>query len=101
MPEVEKDTRTWMYGPDEQADIFDRADDAPKGWEDHPAKVKPPVKAAPKQPVEKVEKAEKPKSELAELRKQFKAVTGKNSSPRATADQLKDAIKAAEAPVAE
>jgi hypothetical protein len=37
-------------------------------------------------------KPDRPKSELQSLREAFKAATGKNPSPRATADQLKAAI---------
>ena len=29
------------YGPDGQSGVFNSADEVPKGWEDHPAKVKP------------------------------------------------------------
>lgn len=48
----------------------------------------PEAAPAPKAPP----KPAKPKSELAALREAFKAATGKNPSPRATADQLKAAI---------
>jgi hypothetical protein len=49
-------------------------------------------KQAPESAPEAAPKPAKPKSELATLREQFKAVTGKNPSPRATADELKAAI---------
>ena len=30
---------SFRYGPDEQAQIFERAEDVPAGWADHPSKV--------------------------------------------------------------
>lgn len=27
---------SWRYGPGGEARVFDRADDVPEGWEDHP-----------------------------------------------------------------
>jgi hypothetical protein len=30
----------WFYGPDGQSAICDSADAVPKGWADHPSKVK-------------------------------------------------------------
>lgn len=75
---------TWRYGPNDQADIFHSSADVPKGWEDHPSKVKV---------------AEVPKTRLSALRKEFKALTGKNPSPRLTADEIAAKIAAlAEAP---
>lgn len=32
----------WFYGPNGEAEIFQSRDEVPKGWEDHPSKVKPP-----------------------------------------------------------
>jgi hypothetical protein len=32
----------WMYGPDDAARIFQKDDQVPKGWADHPDKVKQP-----------------------------------------------------------
>lgn len=30
---------SWRYGPDGACKVFDREEDAPAGWEDHPSKV--------------------------------------------------------------
>ncbi len=32
---------SWRYGPDGSAEVFQREDDVPKGWCDHPSKVDP------------------------------------------------------------
>lgn len=37
----------WYYGPNGAAEIFEKEADVPKGWEDHPSKVKESVKKAP------------------------------------------------------
>jgi hypothetical protein len=29
---------SWRYGPNGEAQIFEKAEDVPKGWEDHPSK---------------------------------------------------------------
>jgi hypothetical protein len=79
---------SFRYGPNDQAEIFHSSADVPKGWEDHPSKVK----------AEKADEA--PKTGLSALRKEFKALTGKNPSPRLNADDLAAKI-AALAPVAE
>jgi hypothetical protein len=37
--------QTWpsvRYGPDGAHAVFNSPDEVPKGWEDHPSKVKPP-----------------------------------------------------------
>lgn len=34
---------SWRFGPDGQKAVFDRAEDVPAGWEDHPCKVKQPT----------------------------------------------------------
>ena len=31
---------SFRYGPDGQAQVFEREEDVPPGWEDHPSKVK-------------------------------------------------------------
>lgn len=31
---------SWRYGPKDQAAVFEREEDVPMGWEDHPSKVK-------------------------------------------------------------
>lgn len=36
------DWPSWRYGPNGEARVFPRADDVPKGWEDHPSKVARP-----------------------------------------------------------
>ncbi len=33
------DWPSWRYGPNGAADIFERADDVPAGWVDHPGKL--------------------------------------------------------------
>jgi len=33
----------WRYGPGGAAEIFENEKDVPKGWEDHPSKVKEPA----------------------------------------------------------
>lgn len=30
---------SWRYGPNGAAEIFERAEDVPRGWEDHPRKL--------------------------------------------------------------
>lgn len=41
MSEEKKDfTPTWRYGPNGQAKVCYSEADIPKGWQDHPAKVK-------------------------------------------------------------
>lgn len=32
---------SWRFGPGGKSAVFDRAEDVPEGWADHPAKVKP------------------------------------------------------------
>jgi hypothetical protein len=32
---------SWRYGPNNQAKVFQRAEDVPAGWADHPSKVAP------------------------------------------------------------
>lgn len=42
------DSRTWAYGPNGEAQIFDSPEDVPKGWSDTPAstsKAEEPVNA--------------------------------------------------------
>ncbi len=34
------DWPAWYYGPDGEGRIFDRAEDVPEGWQDHPDKAK-------------------------------------------------------------
>ena len=41
----------WFYGPDGAAAIFRSKDEVPKGWEDHPSKVKAGKKEEPPEPV--------------------------------------------------
>lgn len=36
---------SWRYGPKGEADIFQSEVDVPKGWVDHPSKIKAPTKA--------------------------------------------------------
>lgn len=38
--QVSTDFPRWAYGPGGQAQIFERAEDIPEGWEDHPSKVR-------------------------------------------------------------
>lgn len=40
LEEHEKNWPAWFYGPDGAAEIFQSEADVPKGWEDHPSKVK-------------------------------------------------------------
>lgn len=37
--ETKPDTRVWMYGPNDQSQIFDHPEQVPEGWHDHPSKV--------------------------------------------------------------
>ena len=39
-PKQSKNWPAWYYGPSDQAQIFNNADEIPQGWEDHPSKVK-------------------------------------------------------------
>jgi hypothetical protein len=43
---------SWRYGPNGESRIFQKDDQVPKGWEDHPDKVKQPAKSTGKQPVQ-------------------------------------------------
>lgn len=36
---VDKEFPRWYYGPDGQSRIFQRGEEVPEGWEDHPSKV--------------------------------------------------------------
>lgn len=51
----------WMYGPNDQARVFQKDDVVPAGWSDHPEKLKqevPPTPPVPQQrPAKKSEKA--------------------------------------------
>lgn len=90
MDELERDAAdegypSFRYGPGEKAEIFYHAADVPAGWEDHPSKVK----------AAKGEEA--PKTGLSALRKEFKALTGKNPSPRLDADALSEKLAALKA----
>lgn len=31
----------WYFGPNNQSGVFDRAEDVPEGWVDHPSKLQP------------------------------------------------------------
>jgi hypothetical protein len=81
----------WYYGPDNASAIFESADEVPEGWEDHPSKVK----AAPREPEPKAGAKPKPANPLTALRAEYKAVTGKNPSPKSTAEDLQATITAA------
>lgn len=37
---MDREYPKWMYGPGEESRIFERGDVIPKGWKDHPDKVK-------------------------------------------------------------
>lgn len=43
---------SWRYGPNGESQVFDKEADVPKGWEDHPSKVKAPAKKAVKDEIE-------------------------------------------------
>jgi hypothetical protein len=38
------DFPAWYYGPEGQQQVFQRAEDVPEGWQDHPSKVITPAK---------------------------------------------------------
>lgn len=40
--EIDNSWPAWYHGPNGQSEIFDRAEDVPEGWVDHPSKVPPP-----------------------------------------------------------
>ncbi len=40
MSEKKIEWPSWRYGPDGAADVFESEADVPKGWQDHPSKVK-------------------------------------------------------------
>lgn len=45
---AEGDFPSWRYGPDGASAVFEREEDVPAGWADHPCKVKggdPPAEA--------------------------------------------------------
>lgn len=62
----------WMYGPNDEARIFQKDDQVPKGWVDHPDKVKQPV--AVKQQL-KLEKKDEKKPDALEPTPQERADT--------------------------
>jgi hypothetical protein len=74
----------WRYGPKGEAEVFQSEADVPKGWVDHPSKVK----AAP---IEKFDHngdgkpggstAPEPTEDLAALRAKYKDVVGKRAFP--------------------
>lgn len=49
---VDKEYPKWMYGPNDESRIFQRDEQIPKGWEDHPEKVgkSPPKPSKPSKP---------------------------------------------------
>lgn len=96
MTELSKTWPAWFYGPGEKAEIFERAEDVPAGWQDHPSKVtaaKPAPTPAPaasgseaKPP--KTGKAPKVPTPLGEARKAYKLKFGKNPGPKLTLDEI-------------
>lgn len=38
-PNASKDWPRWFYGPDNQSGVFDREEDVPEGWAEHPDAV--------------------------------------------------------------
>lgn len=42
------DFPAWYYGPEGQQQVFQRAEDVPEGWQDHPSKVITPAKTGGK-----------------------------------------------------
>ena len=79
----------WFYGPNGAAQIFNHPDDVPKGWADHPDKVKAAKAEKPADPTPP------PADDLAALRAEYKAATGKRPSPGWKADKLRELIAAA------
>lgn len=86
MEEKEPFVRSFRYGPDGQAQIFDSAEDVPEGWEDHPSKVKGAAK--PDEPGEK----RLPRPELMEALRQ----RGVQFAPNAGGAELAALLAASE-----
>lgn len=90
---MDKEYPKWMYGPGGKAQIFERDQVVPKGWQDHPDKVKAPSK--PKKPG----KPGKGEQEGDEISPEEKAETiaqlreaGVEISDDATVDEINAAI---------
>jgi hypothetical protein len=45
---MKNDFPAWYYGPEGQSDVFERAEDVPEGWQDHPSKVITPERTGSK-----------------------------------------------------
>lgn len=63
---------TWAYGPNGKSGIFERAEDIPAGWTDHPSKVKAAAPAAtkptaPAAPAADTKPADTPSDEAADV----------------------------------
>lgn len=52
----------WMYGPGDERRIFQKDDQVPKGWEDHPDKVQAPEKSGESR--KKQEKKQEPSAPM-------------------------------------
>jgi hypothetical protein len=50
------DFPAWYYGPEGQQQVFQRAEDVPEGWQDHPSKVITAAKTGSKPQEPKVDK---------------------------------------------
>ena len=50
MDDMDSKWPAWYYGPAGEAQVFENADDVPKGWKDHPAKHKGAAPATPATP---------------------------------------------------
>lgn len=69
---------SWRYGPNEQAEIFQSAEEIPAGWRDHPslvADITPPDLDGDGKPGGSI--APEPTDRLKELRDEYRALAGK------------------------
>lgn len=99
---VDKEFPRWYYGPDGQSKIFERGEEVPEGWEDHPSKVKEPKvgdggqksKSEAKRVAEQGKKTPKAKEEA-------KVVEGKISDEAASDDNSRGSSEPEAAKVGE
>lgn len=82
---VNKEWPSWRYGPGGKSNIFNEGGVVPKGWEDHPDKVKEPqgqpaAKSAKKGADKKGEEEQRYRSEVIEFLKAAGQAPAENAS---------------------
>lgn len=84
----------WFYGPNNQAQIFNKAEDVPEGWVDHPRKL---VEDEDKTPPPKQNALPLTKEQIIEQLNQRGITFPKNASARALYDMLVEDVERKEA----